>query len=100
ALFGKRTFLVRHGRTATCAFSATCWVLGAIALLGVRGASWSLAATYATFVGVALALLRALARDGGARRDERLIAAIAIVGRAMVVTLIAHLSMTDARWSA
>jgi len=97
ALFGKRTFLVRHGRAATCAFSATCWMLGTIALLGVRGASWSLIAIYATQVGVAFALLWALACDGGARRDERLIAAIAIIGRAMVVTLIAHLSMTDAR---
>jgi hypothetical protein len=28
ALFGKRTFLVRHGRKATCRFAAVGWIAG------------------------------------------------------------------------
>ena len=100
ALFGKRTFLVRHGRRRTCAVSAWCWVLGAATLVGVRGADISLAVAYVAYVSAALVLLRALATDGGARRDEALISAIAIVGRGTIVTVVAHLAMLDARWTA
>jgi 4-hydroxybenzoate polyprenyltransferase len=100
ALFGKRTFLVRHGRRWTCAFSAICWVVGSITLMGVREPTFALAGAYALFVAVSLALLQALSVDRGARRDEALISAIAIVGRGMIVTLFAHLSMTGANWSA
>jgi hypothetical protein len=48
----------------------------------------------------ALALLRAVSADRGPRRDEALIAAIAITGRGMILLLLAHLSMTDAHWAA
>lgn len=99
ALFGKRTFLVRHGRRRTCQISALCWVAGTLTLAGVRGLNGGLIAAYVVFVAVALGLLRALAVERGARRDEAIISAIAIVGRGMVVILIGHLSMTDARWS-
>lgn len=33
ALFGKRTFLVRHGRRRTCQFSACCWLVDTGAIL-------------------------------------------------------------------
>jgi len=100
ALFGKRTFLVRHGRRRTCAVSAWCWVLGAATLAGVRGADVPLAVAYAAYLVAALVLLRALATDRGARRDEALISAIAIIGRGMIVSVVAHLAMLDARWTA
>jgi 4-hydroxybenzoate polyprenyltransferase len=99
ALFGKRTFLVRYGRRCTCTVSGVCWIAGTLTLAGVRGLSLALVACYTVFVAVALGLLRALADARGARRDEAIISAIAIVGRGMIVTLIGHLSMTDARWS-
>lgn len=93
ALFGKRTFLVRHGRRATCAFSAAGWVTGA-ALLAVATGTGRPAFLLALAAGTAgaLALLRALATDGGHRRDERLISATAILGRGLLVVLLAHLS--------
>ena len=100
ALFGKRTFLVRYGRRVTCATSAVCWVVGSVSLLGVRGLSPALVLAQAVWVAAALVLLQELADDRGARRDEALISAIAIVGRGMVLTLIAHLGATDAGWSA
>ena len=100
ALFGKRTFLVRYGRRTTCATSAACWVLGSAALLGIGDRSLVLLGAQLVWVVVALVLLRALADDGGARRDEALISAIAVVGRGMLLTLIAHLGMTNAGWSA
>lgn len=99
ALFGKRTFLVRHGRRATCAFSATCWVAGSLILAGVRGFDAGLGTALGVYLVAALGLLGALSVDGGARRDERLISAVAIIARGTVVTIIAHLSMTDAHWS-
>ena len=40
-LFGKRTFLVRHGRGPTCVLSAVCWVAGTAALIVVTpGTTW------------------------------------------------------------
>lgn len=99
ALFGKRTFLVRHGRGWTCVCSAVGWVAGSVALLGVREVTVPLVLAQVVWVTAALALLWALARDMGARRDEWLISAIAIVGRGMVLTLVTHLGTTDAGWS-
>lgn len=90
ALFGKRTFLVRHGRRATCAFSACCWVAGG-ALITLADKDM----TVVTIVGAAgaLILLRRLATDQGHRRDERLISALAIVGRGLLVVLLVQLTV-------
>jgi 4-hydroxybenzoate polyprenyltransferase len=96
ALFGKRTFLVRHGRLWTCRFSGCCWIVGSIVLVAAARPTVYLAGAYAACVAIAVGLLRALSVDQGPRRDERLISAIAIVGRGMVVLLVAHLSMTQA----
>lgn len=51
SLFGKRTFLVRHGRRRTCQFSAIAWVVGSFALSGVRDLSPALVVAYASSVG-------------------------------------------------
>ncbi len=100
ALFGKRTFLVRHGRRRTCAFSAACWTAGAITLATVKQPTSTLVVAWAVYLAVALWLLRALSAERGWRQDEALISAIATVGRGMMVTLLAHYSITAARWSA
>lgn len=98
AMFGKRTFLVRHGRGWTCVFSACCWTVGtALILAAVRRPTPVLLAAEVVCVAVALGLIRALAADRGVRRDERLISAIAIVGRSMILLLFGHLSMVTAR---
>jgi 4-hydroxybenzoate polyprenyltransferase len=99
ALFGKRTFLVRHGRGATCKLSATFLVLGVSVLPFVRRASIALVAAYAVYLAFTLGLLWMLARSTSARRDSALIAAIAIFGRGMLVTLYAHFAMAAAHWS-
>jgi 4-hydroxybenzoate polyprenyltransferase len=100
ALFGKRTFLVRHGREATCAVSAACWVIGAATIFAVRGHTAMLAFVYTGFVAITLYLLRTLAHSSSARTDEALIAAIAITGRGVCVTLFAHFAMIGAGWPA
>jgi 4-hydroxybenzoate polyprenyltransferase len=97
SLFGKRTFLVRHGRQATCRFAAAGWIAGsaltlaAVALAGHAALSLDLGYA-AALIGV-LALLRALAVDHGPRRDELLISGIAIVGRGQLLALLVTLSM-------
>jgi 4-hydroxybenzoate polyprenyltransferase len=94
ALFGKRTFLIRHGRVPTCVFSGGCWLAGTIFMLAAtRRITLPFAAAEVICLAGALVLLRALAADLGGRRDEAIISAIAIVGRAMVLLLLAHLSM-------
>jgi 4-hydroxybenzoate polyprenyltransferase len=95
ALFGKRTFLVRYGRASTCAWSAAFWVLGSVAVGGVRAGAPVLWVAQAGWVAVALMLLRLLSADGGPRRDERLISGVAITGRGMVATTILWLGVVD-----
>jgi 4-hydroxybenzoate polyprenyltransferase len=101
ALFGKRTFLVRHGRGWTCVFSGCCWAAGTcVILLSLHRLTAALAITETACAAGALALLAALSKDRGARRDEAIVAAIAILGRGMMLLLLAHLSMTSTGWSA
>ena len=62
-MFGKRTFLVRHGRVATCAISACCWAAGtAVILAATRGLTVPLAVAEAACAAVVLVLLYALGR--------------------------------------
>jgi 4-hydroxybenzoate polyprenyltransferase len=103
-LFGKHTFLVRHGRRPTCVVSAMCWIGGSILLSVVRGFTVVLGIALAVELAVELAfvlvLLALLSIDRGARGDEWLVSAIAILGRGTIVVLLAHLSMLDAHWPA
>jgi hypothetical protein len=69
-------------------------------LAAVRQLTVPLAVAEAGCLAGALVLLRALVRELGARRDEALITAIAIVGRCMILLLLAHLSMVSAGWPA
>ena len=97
ALFGKRTFLVRRGRAWTCAVSALAWTAGTVLLaLAVPGVAFGV--TTAGLTVATLALLSVLAHDGGPRRDERLIAALAILGRGLLLNLLADLGLRQAHW--
>ena len=97
ALFGKRTFLVRHGRRWTCGFSACCWVAGTVAVLAATPhPAPALYAGYAVCLAIALGLLRALALCPPVRQEEAIISAIAIVGRGMMLALLTHLTMMAA----
>lgn len=99
ALFGKRTFLVRHGREWTCVFSAVCLVVGAALLLaGVPHPTVELVADFVVGTAALLVLLAALRADRGHRRDELLISATAIAGRGMLLLLLAHLDMLARHW--
>jgi hypothetical protein len=101
ALFGKRTFLVRRGRRATCIASAAFWTAGgALIMVATRRPTIGFLACTAVGLVSVVCMLRALARERGHRRDEALISAIAITGRAVLVLLVAQLSMTDQDWKA
>ena len=95
-LFGKRTFLVRHGRRATCWWSARCWAAGG----AILGATRAFAAPDALLIALAIALVLVLGTEGSHRRDERLISAIAILGRGVLLCALTQLLMSTARWSA
>ncbi|SNS53976.1 4-hydroxybenzoate polyprenyltransferase [Actinomadura meyerae] len=100
-MFGKRTFLVRHGRRWTCVFSAFCWTAGTVLLVAsVRDPAVPLVVANAALLAAALLLLRALSTGRGPHRDDHLIAALAIVGRGIVLVLLVHLGVSDAHWSA
>jgi 4-hydroxybenzoate polyprenyltransferase len=87
-MFGKRTFLVRHGRGVTCALSAACWVVGtALLVAATRGGSWWYVASEALLAVAAVVLVTRLARADSHRHEERLVSALAIVGRAAVAVV-------------
>jgi 4-hydroxybenzoate polyprenyltransferase len=99
AMFGKRTFLVRHGRQATCAVSAACWTAG-VALLLLLPWSRTLIASFTVLLACALHGLRRLAATTGGRIAEQVvIGAIAHTGRGMGIVLLAHLTMGTKAWS-
>lgn len=95
ALFGKRTFLLRHGRRATCLVSAACWVAGAASLLLLVPLASPVLAGFVVFVAAALYGLRELAKEASRFEEWAIVAAIAMIGRGMAVTLLAHYSMLD-----
>ncbi|HEY7324717.1 MAG TPA: UbiA family prenyltransferase [Streptosporangiaceae bacterium] len=99
ALFGKRTFLVRHGRRATCAVSAAAFVAGNVGMLiAIQHVTATLACAEAACLAGVLAALRALSAGPTARREEALISSIAILGRGMLLLALAHLSIVAAHW--
>jgi 4-hydroxybenzoate polyprenyltransferase len=101
ALLGKRTFLVRHGRVVTCRVSALLSVLGGgLLLLAVPDRTPSLVAAYVAGLLAVVALLARLSRVSSPREDTVLVGAIAVLGRGLLVTLLAHLSMRPLGWVA
>ncbi len=98
ALFGKRTFLVRYGRKPTVVFSATFLTAGTGVIIAVAGETLASASLFLALLAPSLLVLRALARNEGHRRDERLISASAILGRGIVMVLLMRLEMTGAGW--
>lgn len=97
-LFGKRTFLVRHGRVATCRLSAAFWTVGGLALvLATRHPTGIFVASTLGGTLAAVALLRALAASTQHRRDELLISTLAVIGRGIILVLLAHLSLQGIR---
>lgn len=100
ALFGKRTFLVRHGRRATCLFSACFWSVGCgVILLATPSRSPVLIASYALCLGTVVLILRTLAGEVGHREEEALITGVAAVGRGLLTLQLTHLAAGQADWS-
>jgi 4-hydroxybenzoate polyprenyltransferase len=89
ALFGKRTFLVRHGRVPTCRVSAGCWVAASVLVvtLSPHRTPAMVVSTVAS-AGLAVWLLGLLATAREHRTEERIISALAIVGRGAVLVAI------------
>ncbi len=93
AEFGKRTFLLRHGRRATCRLSAGCWVAGSATVFLLVPARSLLVVVFAGYLAAALYGLRLLERADGHASEQVTVAAVARMGLAMVVTLTAHYSL-------
>jgi hypothetical protein len=98
-IFGKHTFLIRHGRADTCLFSAACWIAGSGALIALAPLRSTLIAVFVVYVACVLYGLNLLARADGFVADQVVIGGIAQVGRGMAITLLAHLTMTSEGWA-
>ncbi len=71
------------------------WVLGSAALLAVPDRSWALVLCWTALVAASVGVLVALAQPSTHRRDERLVSALAVLGRALVVLLLLHLALVQ-----
>lgn len=98
AMFGKRTFLVRHGPQRTCQVSAACWAAGSASMLVLFPWRSLIVAAFAVLLACALHGLRRLAVTGGDVAQQVVIGAIAQSGRGMGVVLLAHLTMVGKGW--
>jgi len=100
AMFGKRTFVVRHGRVVTCRVSAVCWSVGiAVLAVATREPSWIVLSAWGAGMIASLVLLRRLSYETHPRIEERLISALAIIGRGTVLLLLVHLAMVNVGWT-
>jgi 4-hydroxybenzoate polyprenyltransferase len=98
-LYGKRTTLVRHGRTRTCLFSACFWSAGAVVAIGGLPSRVGTTAAMVAYMLVVVAMLADIAGDADGVRDVANIAAIATIGRALVSTAIIQLATAMNGWS-
>ncbi|MCB1255801.1 MAG: UbiA prenyltransferase family protein [Microthrixaceae bacterium] len=87
-LYGKRTFLVRYGRITTISVSSALWVIGGIPIVAAARSA-ELAVSYGLGAAVALWLLNRLAGSADDHTDDVLIAAVAAVGRSVLLATIA-----------
>jgi 4-hydroxybenzoate polyprenyltransferase len=90
-LYGKRTFLVRHGRSRTLLFSAVFWSAGAVVALGGVPRRLGTMVAVLAFMLTVLALLSDIVRDDDGTRDTANIATIAVLGRALLVVVLVEL---------
>ncbi|MCZ7529931.1 MAG: UbiA family prenyltransferase [Acidimicrobiia bacterium] len=105
-MYSKRTMLVRYGRARTCAFGAVFWTAGGLVGLLALATPPVLTVVTLAYVAVVLVMLRDIARDrdpshGGAapNRDVANIAAIAVIGRALVYTFVIQMVVETAQWA-
>lgn len=83
--FGKRTFLLRHGRFATCLLSGGFWVLGGVILaLAIPALSFGLI----FYLPLIIVGLRLLYKSGGIYEEQWTIWAIARIGTAIAISIL------------
>lgn len=98
-LFGKRTFLVRHGRRTALVVAGSCWVAGTAVLAAAAGPTPAEVSVLGVLAAATVGGLVALDRSTSARRDEWLVSASAILGRGTLVVLLAHQSLVALGWT-
>jgi 4-hydroxybenzoate polyprenyltransferase len=103
SLFGKWTFLLRHGRLATCRVSAACWIVGTAAVIAALPAVGSRPAVIVVGAACLLAALHGLVQlttETDPVTEQVVIGAIAMAGRGLCIAVLAHLITTEAGWAA
>jgi 4-hydroxybenzoate polyprenyltransferase len=100
AMFGKRTFLLRHGAERTCQASAACWAAGSATMLLLFPWRSVIVAAFAVLLACALHGVHRLSTTEGSVPQQVVIGAIAQTGRGMGIVLLAHLTMAGKGWGA
>jgi 4-hydroxybenzoate polyprenyltransferase len=90
--YGKRTFLVRHGKTVTCAASAAFWIAGTVLAAFVFPLGSLVAVAFGVDLVFALFGLDRLHRADDYVAEQVIIGGIARLGMGMGITLLAQIS--------
>jgi hypothetical protein len=80
--------------------SAGCWIVGTATLLALVPVRSFLVLVFAGYLGAALYALHLLEHTDGHASEQVTVAAVARMGMAMVVTLMAHYSLATKGWPA
>jgi 4-hydroxybenzoate polyprenyltransferase len=99
ARFGKRTFLLRHGRLATCRASAGLWLSGALFVPLLFPGSALLPAS-AVLVASILWALHRLAGVADKDRQLKIIWCIACAGRGLSLLMLTGYTLESSGWTA
>jgi 4-hydroxybenzoate polyprenyltransferase len=100
AMFGKWTFLLRHGQVATCLVSAVCWVVGVAAVVVALSQPGVVGVLAVASVLCALHGLLRLSSETDRIAQQVIIGAVAHAGRGLCILVLAHLTMLAEGWSA
>ncbi len=98
AMFGKWTFLLRHGRVTTCRVSTACWILGPTAIVAALPDPAAVGGLELAFMLCAVHGLVCLASETDPVAEQVIIGAIVQAGRGLGIVVPAHLTMLDQGW--
>lgn len=100
AMFGKRTFLLRHGRRATCRVSGALWLAGAFLVPYLFGARSPVLPASAVLIGSILWALNILSSTEDKPRQLKVIWSIACAGRGLSLLILTGYTLESANWPA
>ena len=98
AKFGKTGFLLKRGARTTCATSALAWSSGTAILLTLQPVRSALIPAFLIYLACILYSLKRIANSVDKDEQIAIVGCVSRVAQAMILVLLANLSMVDRGW--